>query len=118
MMTDQELEIYRDNYVTLQEFAERYRGDAALRERIAGGDYSDLHMEVPEGARVRVVAETADTYYFPMPDDPNVLVSDQALAAVAGGSSMGTVSSAGTIGCIPSSASSLGSLGCASSRDS
>lgn len=117
MMTEQEFETYRANHAALLEFAERYRGDAALRERLAGGDYSDLHMEVPEGAEVRVVAETSDTYYFPLPDDPNAMVSDRALAEVAGGSTQGTASSAGTIGCIPSTASSIGSLGCASSRD-
>ncbi len=115
MMTEQEFETYRANYAALLDFAERYRADAALRERLAGGDYSDLHMEVPEGAEVRVVAETPDTYYFPLPDDPNAMVSDQALADVAGGSTQGTVSSAGTLGSIPSTASSIGSLGCASS---
>ena len=113
MMTDQELEIYREKHAALRRFAERYRGDAALRGRIAGGDYSDLYMPVPEGARVRVVAETADTYYFPMPDDPNALVSEHALEAVAGGSTRGTASSAGTVGCIPSTVSSIGSVGCA-----
>ena len=117
MMTDQELELYRSNRAALLDFAARYRADGALRARIAGGDYSDLHMAVPEGAEVRVVAETAETYYFPLPDDPNALVSDQALAGVAGGSTQGTASSAGTIGCIPSTASSIASLGCASTGE-
>ena len=117
MMTEQELETYRDNHAALQQFAARYRADAALRARIAGGDYADLHMAVPDGVEIRVVAETPDTYYFPLPGDPNAQVSDQALEDVAGGSTAGTLSTAGTVGSIPSSASSAGSLGCASSGD-
>ena len=117
MMTERELELYRDNHAALLRFAERYRADPELRARIAGGDYADLYMEVPDGAEIRVVSETPDTYYFPLPGDPNAQLTDDALEAVAGGSTAGTLSSAGTLGSIPSTASSVGSLGCASSGD-
>ena len=113
MMTDQEFETYRQNYEGLHHFAERYRADEALRERLAGGNYSELHMQVPEGTEIRIVSETADTHYFMMPGDPNAAMSDQALEAVAGGT--GTISSAGTVSSIPSCIGSIGSVGSATS---
>ena len=111
MMTDQEFDAYRENYAGLHRFAERYRADAALRERLAGGDYADLHMPVPEGTEIRIVSETPDTYYFMMPDDPNAVLRDQALMSVTGGT--GTISTAGTVSSIPSCISSGSTVGSA-----
>ena len=113
MMTDQEYDAYRENYAGLHRFAERYRADGALRERIAGGDYADLHMQVPEGTEIRIVSETSDTYYMMMPGDPNAAMSDQALVSVTGGT--GTISTAGTVSSIPSCIGSVGSVGSATS---
>ena len=113
MMTDQEFEAYWENYAGLYRFAERYRADEALRERLASGDYGDLHMPVPDGAEIRIVSETPDTYYFMMPGDPNAAMSDQALVSVTGGT--GTISTAGTVSSIPSCIGSAGTVGSATS---
>ena len=67
------------------QYADRYRSDEAVRARIAGGDTSDLGIDVPEGMEVRIVEQTADTFYFPLPPDPNQTLSDKALEAAAGG---------------------------------
>lgn len=74
-----------ESYQALSRFCERYRADAEVRARIARGDHSDLGLEVPEGTEVRVVEQSADTYYFPLPPGPSATLSDEALEAVAGG---------------------------------
>ena len=65
---------------------------------------------------VNVVLNTHDTFHLAMPPDPNQALQDEALTAVAGGKTSGTASSGGTVGSIPSTASSVSSLGCASSN--
>ena len=121
MMTEQDFAGFLRNYETLRRFGERYRADAALRARIAGGDYSDLGAEVPPGVELRVVQQTADTHYCQLPPDPNVRLQDRTLESVAGGirgSSTPPVSSVGTVGSlgsIPSTVSSAGSAGSVSS---
>ena len=112
-MNDAGFSAFLQNHENLKRFSARYRGDAAVRDRIAGGDYSDLDFEVPPGVEVRVTLETADTYYCPMPPDPNAQLADQALAGVAGGRGGTHVSSAATASTIPSclgSASSISSV--------
>ena len=116
MMNEEIFAAFLQNQETLKRFGERYRADAALRDRIAGGDYSDLDIEIPPGVEVRVALETPDTRYCPMPPDPNLQLEDQALDAVAGGNTrVSTVASAGTLGSIPSCLGSFGSAGSISS---
>ena len=113
MMTEKEFHGYVAGYEALARFGARYRADESLRARIAGGDYSDLELEVPAGAEVRVVHQTPEVYYLPMPEQPNSALGDQELRSVAGGSAcigsvltamcmVGTVSSGASVGSVNS----------------
>ncbi len=104
--------------------AERYRDDAALRLRIEDGEVADflseLGIALPPGIEARVVANTAETFHVVLPPDPNVVLSDESLAMVAGGKSAGSagsVGSASSFGCSssPSSVSTAGSAATAGS---
>ena len=72
-------------FEALNRFCARYRADAEVRARIARGDTSGLGLDLPAGTEVRVVEQTADTFYFPLPPKPAAVVSDEALNAVSGG---------------------------------
>ena len=117
-MDEKQFEVYREGYEALVRFAARYRDDEQLRARIDGGDYSDLDGTVPEGTEVRVVSQTPEVCYMPMPEDPNSALADQQLGPAAGGSAcigsvmsiMGSIMSVGT--CV----SSGGNLGTASTN--
>ena len=117
-MDEKQFEAYREGYEALVRFGARYRGDERLRARIDGGDYSDLDGTVPEGTEVRVVHQTPEVCYVPMPEDPNSALADRQLSPAAGGSAcigsvmsfMGAVMSIGT--CV----SSGGNLGTASTN--
>ena len=74
-----------NSFETLRRFGERYRADAAVRARVGSGDYSALELELPAGTEVRVLEQTPDTYYFPLPPEPNPPLSDEMLESVAGG---------------------------------
>ena len=76
---------YGGSFEALLRFGERYRADAAVRARVAAGDFSDLGLEFPDGVEVRVVEQSAEAYYFPLPPQPDTALSDEALEAVAGG---------------------------------
>ena len=119
MMTDEDFAGFLRNHETLRRFGERYRADAALRERIAAGDRADLDAEVREGVEVRVVQQTAETRYFLLPPDPNERLEDRTLESVAGGTSgnapLSSVGTVGSLGSIPSTVSSAGSAGSVSS---
>ena len=116
MMTEQGFAAFLQNRETMQRFSVRYRADAALRGRIAAGDYSDLEMEIPPGVEIRVTLETPETRYCPMPPDPNTWLKDQALENIAGGATpVSSVGSVGTLGTLPSCLSSAGSAGTVSS---
>ena len=117
MMNEENFSAFLQNQETLQRFGERYRADAALRDRIARGDHSDLIAEVREGVEVRVLQQTPETHYFLMPQDPNARIQDQALESVVGGSSppLSSAACVGSVGSIPSTVSSLGSAGSVSS---
>lgn len=114
-MTEQEHQAFRANHAALRRFAGRWHADPALRARVAAGDRADLHVGVPEGIEVRVVAQTPAVHYFLMPDDPNKVAPDRSLESVAGGSTGGTLGTVGSLGSIPSTVSSAGSVGCVSS---
>ena len=119
MMTDADFAGFLQNRETLKRFGERYRADAALRDRIAAGDRADLDAEVRAGVEVRVVQQTPETHYFLLPPDPNALLEDRTLERVAGGASgnapLSSVGTAGSLGSIPSTVSSVGSVGSVSS---
>ena len=85
-MAGKEHEIgHAESWEALQAFGMRYRADAAVRAQVGSGDYSDLELELPEGTEVRVLEQTPDTFYFPLPPKPNPALSDEKLQAVAGG---------------------------------
>ena len=116
MLGDREYAAYRESYDSLRRLAERCRADAGLRGRIEGGDRAGLglEMEIPPGVELRLVEQTAERYYLPLPPDPNAVVAESQLEGVAGGS---TLSSAGTASTIPSTLSTLGTAGSASAAD-
>ena len=73
------------SYEALNRFCARYRADAAVRARVAAGDTSDLGMNIPAGTEVRIVEQSADTFYFPLPPAPGAVLADEALETLAGG---------------------------------
>ena len=79
-------QVQTESWEALQEFGTRYRADAAVRARVAGGDYSDLELQLPRGMELRVMEQTADTFYFPLPPDPNSVLADETLLGMSGGS--------------------------------
>lgn len=101
----------------MDRFAERYRADPELRERCAAGGaapaLSEFGMKTPGGADARIVESTDEITYVVFPGDPNAALSDDMLSSVSGGSGGGAtcVSSAGTVGTVPSTVFSLGSAG-------
>ena len=120
-MTPERVQGYQSNFTPFRSLAERYRQDESLRARVDAGDVEDLLPELginpPPGVEVRIVADGAGTHHVVLPPDPNQQLSDEALAAVAGGgktaSTAGTVGTAGSMACstVPSSASTAGSAG-------
>ena len=120
-MTPERVQGYQSNFTPFRSLAERYRQDESLRARVDAGDVADLLPELginpPPGVEVRIVADGAGTHHVVLPPDPNQQLSDEALAAVAGGgktaSTAGTVGTASSMACstVPSSASSAGSAG-------
>lgn len=114
------------NYEALERFSADWRADPDLRARLAGGDYAPaveaFGLNVPEGAELRFVPNTAATFHLPIPVDPNQAISDTTLDDITGGSSAGTASSIGTVGTVgcstgPSSVGTGGTMGTASSND-
>ena len=84
-----------------RQFAERYRADPEVRSRVARGDVSDLGLELPAGVEVKVVEQSADTYYFTLPPPSLAVLSGEMLEVVSGGtgyapdmSHLGTVDAA------------------------
>ena len=73
----------------LLDFARRYRADADVRARVARGDTSDLDRtaaDIPDEVDLRIVEQTAETFYLPLPPAPNESLRDESLVAVSGGS--------------------------------
>ena len=118
------IEEYGDFYAQVGRLTERCRGDAGLRERLAGDAGRDelrklgIEPSVP-GMEMRIVADTEDTTHLVFPPDPDAVLSDEALLRVAGGTAESTASSALSVSSASSFAcstapSTLGSGGCAS----
>ena len=114
------------NMVKFRDLAIRYRDDADFRAAIDGGDVSEaieyLGMELPEGMTPKLHFDSGDTMHVALPPDPNQMLLDESLAAVAGGKtagSAGSIGSASSLACstVPSTvatastASTLGSAG-------
>ena len=79
------------SFEALLRFGQRYCSDAEVRARVARGDTSDLDrnaLSIPDGMDIRIVEQTADTFYFPLPLVPNQALSDESLGAVSGGFSL------------------------------
>jgi hypothetical protein len=75
-------------------------------------------MDVPSGVQIRIVENTDTVTYVTLPAPPSEEISDDALEAVAGGSTAGSGGSVGTASsysCPVSSMSTLGSAGTAGS---
>lgn len=84
---DMDQEALNESYQALNEFYRRYHADEEVRARIGRGDTSDLSgLNLPPGIELRILEQTADTFYFPMPVPPlDGVLSDEALDSVAGG---------------------------------
>ena len=68
--------------------AGQYHQDSALRARADAEPravLADYGLSMPPQTDVRIVANTAETYNFIMPPDPNAVLADEDLAQVSGG---------------------------------
>lgn len=104
------------NAKRFEEFADRFRTDAAFRGQVeADGAHilPQYGFTIPPGTKVKVVTNTPSTQYMVFPPDPNTDLADEALDAVAGGATASTAGSMSTAlsSCMVSSA---GTAGCAS----
>ena len=101
----------------------RLAADPQLRRRIETDPRAALTgmgTPVPENVEFRVVSNTDDTTWIAFPPDPNAELTDDMLAAVSGGgassaSSVGSIGSASTLPSCWGTASSAGCLGSVSS---
>ena len=66
-------------------FGRRCRSDAEVRARVDTSDLDRAVANVPEEADLRIVEQTADTFYFPLPPAPISALSDEALETAPGG---------------------------------
>ena len=85
------------------DFTAQYHESPALRVRALAEPRAVLAehgVSVPPEADVRIVANTAETVHFIMPPDPNALLADEDLAAVAGGISTGGRTASCIISCL------------------
>lgn len=76
----------------IERFSERWRGDPEFRARAEADPKAALAaigFEIPVGEAV-IAADTKDTVHIVFPPDPNAELTDDELAAAAGGSSGGT----------------------------
>ena len=115
-----ELTVERINAV--RSLVSRYHDDPDYRRQMQADPISafrEVGIELPDHCTFRVEANTSDKIYVVMPPDPNAVLDDEALAAVAGS---GTTGSAGSLGSassvigpssVPSSYSTLSSAGTA-----
>ena len=74
-------------------------------------------LDIPDGIEVKVVENTDDVVYFTLPPEPSEVLDDEALEAVAGGSTAGSASTASTVGTMSCPAT-VGSALCAGTAGS
>jgi hypothetical protein len=80
---------------------------------------TEAGMDIPPGLQFRILENTEKLTYITLPAAPAEELSDDALEAVAGGSTAGSASSAGTVGtasCPVSTAATVGTAGSAASH--
>ena len=108
----------------IHDLSNKYHSDPEFRKRLDEKPLESLEevgFELIPGVDVQVAADTRDLRHLVFPPDPNVELADEALGAVAAGSSAGSASSASSAGTLSSflgtvsSASTAGSVGSASS---
>ena len=109
--------------VVLQNLADACRSDEDRLRQVEEHPKDVLRehgIDVPAEVEVNVVLNTRDVFHLAMPPDPNLVLDDEALMAVAGGGkTVGTVATVASAGTIPSCVSSAGSVSSlASARDS
>ena len=96
--------------------------DPALRVRAEQDPravLSDYGVEVAEDLDARIVVNTAETFYLPMPPNPNASLEDSALTGVVGsGSCASSAASASTISTAPSCFGCTGTLSSAGTATS
>lgn len=112
------VEIRRPDAEKLFAFADAVRGDPELRASIESDPRAVLAehgLPVPPGPGVRIVLDTSEVFHLVFPLDPNVTLSDEALALVAGGQTVGCAGCASTIGTLGTAGSTVSSSGTASS---
>ena len=61
---------------------------------------SEHDIQVPPNQDVRIVANTAETFNVVLPPDPNAVLADEDLLAVAGGAASGPKTASCFISCI------------------
>ncbi len=74
---------------------------------------STFGLDVPASAKLDVIESQPNDFYIVLPPQPAEGLTEEHLAAIAGGSSAGTGGSASTAGCPVSSAGSAGTAGTA-----
>lgn len=78
----------QDRVRQYRELAKVYRQDPAFRARAAADPHAVLAeqgVDVPPWIEVRIVEDTAETFHFVLPADPNAGLKDEDLAMIAGG---------------------------------
>jgi hypothetical protein len=103
-----------------QVIARVWSDDDYKRQLIANPNevLSEAGMEIPPGLQFRILENTENLTYITLPAPPSEELSDDALEAVAGGSTAGSASTVGTAGTFtcPSTVGSFGSAGTAASH--
>ena len=116
-----ESETIQKNTELMLRLGERYHTDPAFRRSVASGGraaLAEMGLELPAGVDVKVVANTDERLYLPMPPNPNKDLSDQSLVSAFGGTdTAGTSGSVSTVSTFPGAciftaltASTLGSI--------
>ena len=85
------------------DFTRKYQESPDLRARAdvePRAVLSEHGIQVPPGQDVRIAANTAETYNFVMPPDPNAVLADEDLVVVAGGRGSDPKTASCIISCI------------------
>ena len=116
----------RDSMERLATFITEVSADEAQKKNLVSDPrayFAEQGVFVPEDLEVEVHQNTPETFHLIFPPDPNELLQDESLTAIAGGKTAGSVATAGTTStasCIPicwgcaATISSVGSVSTAS----